>query len=251
LNSRAPLPNAAGVRPLVIAHRGASGTCPENTLAAFRRAAALGADMIELDAQETRDGEVVVLHDDTLDRTTDGRGRLRDRTLAELRGLDAGAWFHPRFRGERVPTLTEVLAAVPLPVNVELKPAAADGALEARTLARIEAAGALSRVVFSSFDAGALERLRARSPAAALAVLWQSPRVEAALRLAERVAATALHLRKEAAVPEARAAAAAAGLPIRVWTVNEPAEFARFAAANVEGVFTDHPERFLHNDAAR
>src|SRR5205814_5101727 len=156
------------VRCLVIAHRGASGTHPENTLAAFRRAVELGADMIELDVQLTRDGEVVVFHDATLERTTDGAGAVSDRTLAEIRRLDAGAWFGPAFRGTRVPTLAEVLAAVGLPVNVELKPVGDDG-LEARALAVVESAGALARVVFSSFDAGALERLRACAAGAPLA----------------------------------------------------------------------------------
>src|SRR6266576_3076929 len=110
--------------------------------------------MIELDVQLTRDG--------TLERTTDGAGAVCDRTLAEIRRLDAGAWFGPAFRGTRVPTLAEVLAAVGLPINVELKPVGDDG-LEVRALAAVESAGALARVVFSSFDAGALERLRART----------------------------------------------------------------------------------------
>jgi glycerophosphoryl diester phosphodiesterase len=233
------------VRPLVIAHRGASGTCPENTLAAFRRAAVLGADMVELDAQLTRDGEVVVLHDFTLERTTDGNGAVRERMAAELRVLDAGAWFAPAFRGERIPTLGEVLAAVALAVNVELKPAGDDG-LEARALAVVERAGALARVVFSSFDVAVLRRLRARSVEATVALLWDAGPVSAALSLAEGVAARALHLRKEAATPAALARAAEAGLPIRVWTVNDPAEFRAFVEAGVEGIFTDHPERFLH-----
>ena len=232
------------MRPRVIAHRGASGTCPENTLAAFRRAEALGADMIELDVQLSRDGEVVVLHDLTLDRTTDGSGPARVRTLAELRALDAGGWWGEAFRGERIPTLAEVLAAVRLGVNVELKPCGDDG-LEARALAVVEAAGALDRVVFSSFDARALERLRACSVRATLAVLWEEAPIPEAVRRAERVAARALHLRKETATPPALAAAAVAGLLVRVWTVNASADFDRLAAAGVDGVFTDFPERFL------
>ena len=198
---------AGGVRPLVIAHRGASGTAPENTLAAFRRAVACGADMVELDVQLTRDGEVVVVHDFTLDRTTDGTGAVGASSLAEIRRLDAGAWFAPAFLGEAVPTLGEVLGAIGLPVNVELKPVGDQG-LEAETLAVVRAAGALGRVVFSSFDPGALERLRALTP-------------------------------------EAFALARAAGLQIRVWTVNEAGEFERLAAAGAHGVFTDYPERFL------
>src|SRR5439155_1600574 len=161
------------VPPLIIAHRGASGTCPENTLVAFARAAALGAHMIELDVQLTRDGAVVVMHDWTLERTTDGSGAVCDRTLAEIRGLDAGAWFGSAFRGTRVPTLAEVLAAVGLPVNVELKPVGDDG-LEARALAVVESAGAPARVVLSSFDAGAVERLRAFAAEATLGGLWDA-----------------------------------------------------------------------------
>ena len=231
--------------PLVIAHRGASGTCPENTLAAFRRAAALGADMIELDVQLARDGNVVVIHDWTLDRTTDGSGPVSARSLAELRALDAGVWFASEFKGERVPTLAEVLAEVQMPVNVELKPLGDDG-LEAAALAVVEMAGALDRVVFSSFEMAALERLRIRSRTAALAVLWETDSLGEAFGHMERVDARALHLRKDAATPSALAEAARRAIPVRVWTVNEPDDFARLASARADGVFTDFPERFLH-----
>ena len=238
------------VRCLVIAHRGASGTHPENTIAAFRRAVDVGAGMIELDVQLTRDRHVVVIHDATLDRTTDGRGPVSAVTLAELRRLDAGRWFAPRFAGERVPTLAEVLAAVPVPVNVELKPARDDDGLERRALDDVEGAGAIGRVVFSSFAAAALERLRAETPSADVAVLWEHDPVPHAILLAERVNARALHLRKDAATPAALSAARAAGLAVRVWTVNAQAEFDRLTAAGADGVFTDFPERFLHNAPA-
>src|SRR5215472_18837798 len=96
----------------VIAHRGASGTCPENTIPAFRRAAEVGAHMVELDVQLTRDGQPVVIHDWTLNRTTSGRGAVRRRTLEEISKLDAGAWFGRAFADTRVPTLEQVFAAV-------------------------------------------------------------------------------------------------------------------------------------------
>jgi glycerophosphoryl diester phosphodiesterase len=230
---------------LIIAHRGASGTRPENTLCAFRRAEALGAHMIELDVQLTRDGEVVVVHDWTLARTTSGRGRIASRTLEELRRLDAGSWFAPDYAGERIPTLREVLDAVSLPINVELKALGDDG-LEARALEVVQAAGAEARVVFSSFAAESLVRLRGRSASAAIAVLWSRRQLAASLRLAGRVGATALHIRKDAAATAGVADAAARGLAVRAWTVNEPGEFAVLAAAGVSGVFTDFPERFLH-----
>jgi glycerophosphoryl diester phosphodiesterase len=232
------------MRPLVIAHRGASGTRPENTLAAFRQAVTLGADMIELDVQLTRDGEVVVIHDDTLDRTTDGRGPVGGRTLDQLRQLDAGRWFGPAWAGERIPTLAEVLAEIALPVNVELKPAGDDG-LEARVLAVIGSAGALGRVVFSSFEADALVRTREMSPDATIAVLWESETISLAHERMERVAATALHLRKDAATPRTLARLQALGVQVRVWTVNDKAEIDRLRAGPVGGFFTDFPERFL------
>ena len=96
-------------RPLIVAHRGASAAAPENTLAAFEQAIALGADGFELDCTLTRDNEVVVIHDDTLDRTTNGRGNVADHTLDELKRLDVGVWFDPDYAGERIPTLREAL----------------------------------------------------------------------------------------------------------------------------------------------
>src|SRR5216684_4181789 len=94
----------------VIAHRGASGHSPENTMAAFRRAVELGARFIETDLHLSRDGEIVAIHDPTLDRTTSGRGPVMAHSLDELRQLDAGSWFSPEFAGERIPTLDEILS---------------------------------------------------------------------------------------------------------------------------------------------
>lgn len=228
----------------VIAHRGASGTAPENTLAAFRRAQAIGAHMIELDVQLTRDGEAIVMHDWTLERTTDGRGKVKSRTLDEIRRLDAGRWFAPEFAREPVPTLREVLGAITLPVNVELKACGDDG-LEARVLADVEAAGAIDRIVFSSFDFESLERLRRLSVDATIGVLWTKRSLSHAFTVVERVDATALHLRKEAVSPAGVRDAAARGLEVRVWTVNDPGESGSLLAMGVGAVFTDFPERFL------
>jgi len=235
--------------PLVIAHRGASGTCPENTLAAFRQAVALGATMIELDVQLTRDGCVVVLHDDTLDRTTNGRGPLRRATLAEVERLDAGAWFDPRFAGEPVPTPAAVLCAVPVRVNVELKSGDDDG-LEARALEVVHAAGASERVVWSSFDWARLERLRRLDASAEVAVLCHGTRRARALECVRRVRARALHVRNGALTWRWIDAGHAADLEVRVWTVNSQAHFARLEAAGADAVFTDFPERFLQPDRA-
>ncbi|MFN8544742.1 MAG: glycerophosphodiester phosphodiesterase family protein [Candidatus Binatia bacterium] len=231
---------------VVIAHRGASGTAPENTLAAFRRAADIGAHMLELDVQLTADGAVVVIHDETLERTTEGTGPVEGLTLAELRRLDAGGWFDERFRGEQIPTLAEVLAAVSLPINVELK-APATAELAERTVRIVMESGALGRVVFSSFHPDLLRAARGYAPTADLAVLWSEPSISDALRLAEGVAATALHIRKEAAQAPVIAAARRAGLAVRVWTVNVREDARRLAADGATGIFTDFPDRFLQN----
>ena len=118
----------------VIAHRGASAYAPENTLASFALACTLGADWFELDCTLTRDGEVIVIHDDTVDRVTNGKGKVATLTLAELRRLDAGSWKSPQFAGERLPTLDEALALARdhhAGVYIEIKPCADDGTLEA------------------------------------------------------------------------------------------------------------------------
>jgi glycerophosphoryl diester phosphodiesterase len=235
--------------PKVIAHRGASGTAPENTMPAFRRAEELGADMIELDVQLTRDGHPVVIHDRTLDRTTSGRGAVRRRTLEEIVALDAGAWFGRAFAGARVPTLEQVLGALRIPVNVELKASGDDG-LEGRVLDVVARAGALGRVVFSSFDAASLRRLRALSREADLAVLWGARSIVRAVSLAGRVGARSLHIRTSRAVTTAIATGHAAGLAVRVWTVNARGEFTRLTDAGADGVFTDYPERFLQSSRA-
>lgn len=108
---------------LVIAHRGASGTRPENTLSAFQRAATLGANMIEFDIQPSRDMVLVVMHDELVNRTTNGSGNVSQLTIRELKSLDAGSWFSSRYTGEKVPTLRETLNGIPgrMKLNIEMK----------------------------------------------------------------------------------------------------------------------------------
>ncbi|MCL6609799.1 MAG: glycerophosphoryl diester phosphodiesterase, partial [Geminicoccaceae bacterium] len=195
LGLKLPLPGL----PRVIAHRGASSRAPENTLAAFRSAREAGAAMVELDARLARDGVLVVIHDSTLDRTTDGHGRVIETDSAEIRRLDAGSWFDPRFRGERVPTLEEALALLArlgLAVNVELK---ADPGEERRTGA--EAARLVERVwpadgppvLISSFEEDALAAARREAPELPRGLLREraGPDWREAM---ERLACTTLHL---------------------------------------------------------
>ena len=141
---------------LNLAHRGALRDAPENTLAAFWRALELGADGVELDVTLSADGKIVVIHDDTVDRTTGGRGLVSELTLAELKRLDAGSWFAPEFADARIPTLDEVLQALPAParINIELKSGLYSPIrdLSARVWSCVKRHNAQSRVLFSSFN---------------------------------------------------------------------------------------------------
>jgi glycerophosphoryl diester phosphodiesterase len=161
-------------RPLNLAHRGALREAPENTLAAFRRAVALGADGFELDAKLSRDGVPIVMHDATLDRTTDAAGRVCDKTVTELKALDAGSWFDFEFRGEPVPTLEEVFAefGARALINVELTnyTTSRDG-LEARVVRLIARHGLGRRVILSSFNPLAIRRVKRLDPSLPTAIL--------------------------------------------------------------------------------
>lgn len=169
-------------RALVQAHRGFSEAYPENTLLAFEKAIEAGADRIETDLALTKDGVVVLMHDNTVDRTTDGQGGVAAFTLEELKRLDAGSWKSPEFAGERVPTLAEALelTAGRAELNLEIK---SNGRTRSSVRATIAAAAAvilehdaLDRVVFSSFDYEALLRVREHLPEARLLLLdWDAP----------------------------------------------------------------------------
>lgn len=250
----------AGSLPRRFGHRGAAGTHPENTLPSFRAALERGARAFELDVHRSADGEIVVFHDDTLDRTTDGAGPVRGRTLEELKRLDAGHGFstdggrtHP-FRGEgiEIPTLREVLETFPdTPVIVEIKQL--DPPLEedlARLLQSLEAG---SRVLVFSLHQEALDRYRAqdaeqatgfgpedvadflrrtgsgdwegyRPPAVAFAVpvRWHGTQIVSAPFVA---------------------AAHRTGCEVFVWTVNDPREMGDLLDLGVDGLISDFPER--------
>jgi glycerophosphoryl diester phosphodiesterase len=168
-------PEAARARIQVLAHRGASAYAPENTLAAFRLAIEQRADWLELDVQQTKDGHLVVFHDLRMERTTDGRGALRDLTLEQVRQLDAGSWYGPRFAGERIPTFEEVVSLA-REQNVRIFPEVKDPRLypgiEERMAAVISAYEYEDRTIIQSFDMTSLERLRQLNPRLKLAALY-------------------------------------------------------------------------------
>jgi glycerophosphoryl diester phosphodiesterase len=171
---RVQLLRSATGRVTVSAHRGASGYAPENTLAAFRLASELGADMVEFDVHLTADDRLVVLHDDTLERTTNGSGYVRDRTWDDIAGLDAGAWYAPEFTGQRVPLLDEALAWASdagMPLSIELKrPNEALNRepypdLAARVIERVHACRLADRVLLFSDDHALVKATRQLAPA--------------------------------------------------------------------------------------
>jgi glycerophosphoryl diester phosphodiesterase len=235
---------------LRIAHRGASAECPENTMAAFRRAIEQSADMIECDLQLTADGHVVVCHDWTVDRTTNGSGRVSDLTLDEIRSLDAGSWRGERFAGEQVPTLEELLElALPhTQLNLELKcRAGADAAhrLAMGALASVSQWNGLDSVIFSSFDAVTLEAVRDVSPYAQIGILWSVPPFDFAWEVAREMGAIALHPAAESVRPEIVDRAHDHGLAVYAWTVNELPHMVDLVRAGVDGLFSDLPGRML------
>jgi glycerophosphoryl diester phosphodiesterase len=234
-------------RPLNFAHRGAEHEAPANTLVAFERAAALGADGIELDAQLTKDGEVVVIHDYALESTTDGRGLVAAKTLAELKELDAGSWFAPAFAGHQIPTLQEVIDAVGdrLLLNIELKTnSLRDDGLPAAVVRRVEENGLCERVILSSFNPVALRRLRQLNPGIPAGLLY-STRGSPFVRwrwLRAWVQPGALHpchtLVDDTYVQWAKGQ----GYRVNVWAVKDADEMRRVVALGVDVIITSRPE---------
>jgi len=258
----------------VYAHRGGAALRPENTIAAFDHGLALGADGLEFDVHLSRDGTVVVHHDETLERTTSGRGRLGDRTAGELAAIDAGYWFvpgsdavtqsnlaHPpspisapeypfRGKGIGIPTLREVLARyLHAHFIIELK--VNDPALALRAIDDVRAAGAVERAVFGSFWWRVLHAARACEPrirtgAAREETRWAlyrswvrwplgRPKYDE-FQVPERSGATTI------VTPQFVAHAHRADLPVKVWTVNDPADMRRLIDWGVDALITDRPD---------
>ena len=225
-------------RLFVYAHRGASAEAPENTLAAFRRAVDAGADGIELDVHLASDGVPVVIHDDTLDRTTAGTGAVAAQRAALLQTLDAGAWFSPHFAGEPLPTLEETLRLLAgrLRINLEVK--------ESRSgLAVLELLRAFpaADVVISSFDHALLAALRRTSPDLPLAVLLEAGNWRRALARATALRASAFHPHVDLVSRPLLAACRRLHLPVYAWTVDDPGRARSLARIGVAGLFTNDP----------
>jgi glycerophosphoryl diester phosphodiesterase len=229
---------------LLIAHRGASGHAPENTLAAFKKAVTLGATFIETDLQLTRDARLVAIHDETVNRTTNGKGAVHDMTLAELRRLDAGSWFGSEFAGERIPTLEEVLdfaKKFDVIFYLEIKPGGSFGG-EHALIGGLRASGEIARTIVISFDSAILANVRKIEPTLMTGLLYDG-QIEKPLDQALEVGARQLAVRGDLVSPGLLTAARAKDLQVVCWTVNHSAHMRQLIDAGVDGIMSDYPDR--------
>ena len=236
----------------VIAHRGASGAAPENTMAAFRKAVELGAGFIETDLQLSRDARLVALHDDTLERTTSGRGPVSSRSLEELRKLDAGSWFRPSghesppFAGERIPTIEEILTfgrEREIGLHLEIKPTGPSG-VEHAIVGALHACNEVARSVILSFSPSVLARVRKLEPLAMTGFLF-SDRVPSPVATAVDAGARQLLPRTDRVTRELVTEAHAHDLKVVAWTADAPDEMQKLIGAGVDGIITNYPDRLL------
>jgi len=248
-----PTPPAPG-NPFVIAHRGLSGKAPENTLASFSLALATpGIAMIELDVRLSKDERVIVLHDRTLQRTTTGNGRARNYNFEELRNLDAGSWFDPRFSSEKIPLLSEVLqlARGRCWVNIELKSSwylkEPKGLLEQRVLETVDQAGMTDQVLYSSFDHNLVRSLKRMRPAAITGVIYNLYRDfgRAPSALAERAGAAVFVCAKRELKPWMVHDAHRGGVAVYVYTVNSVTELGKLVGWGVDGIILDNADELV------
>lgn len=245
--------------PLVIAHRGDSAHRPENTLASFASALEAGAQLVELDVQATRDGVPVVLHDPTLDRTTTGRGPVREKSLVEVRALSAGypARFGDAYAGERVPTLAEALAFLRgrARVMVEIKGESvgddAEAGIEARTVAEVRKAGMVGEVAFLSFDRRALLRCREQAPEIPRGHLFYRAAVDEVLRGVREAACDIVMPEKGMLADELCARVKQEGRKLGTWVVDDPEELRALERFGLYGVATNRPGVLLEALAER
>ena len=236
------------IHPVRIAHRGASGSAPENTAAAFERAIEIGVDAIEIDVHATSDGRVVVIHDPTLDRTTDRCGRVRQQTLDQIRSADAGGWFGRGFRGERVPLLEEAIetARHRALLLVEIK----GEFLAEKVLQIVGEMDAADQVVIQSFNPETIRRVKLIDSGIPTALLIgklpAAPSRVRARRLVKQVlevGANALAIWHATLTPSFFEEMRKRAVSVWAWTVDEELVMRDMVQMGVQGIITNHPER--------
>jgi glycerophosphoryl diester phosphodiesterase len=239
--------------PLVIAHRGDSAHRPENTLASFASALEVGAEMVEFDVQFTRDGHVVVLHDPTVDRTTNGTGRVAQMNLAEIKKLSAGypTRFGNTYAGERVPTLAETLGLLKDRAHamIEIKPESvtedAEGGIEAHTVAEIRKAAMEKEVAVISFSRTALVRCRTLAPELLRGHLFHKGAAGEMLEGAREAGTELIMPEKRLLSDELRERAREAGVKVATWVVDDPGEMRRLLRFDLYGVGSNRPAEMM------
>jgi glycerophosphoryl diester phosphodiesterase len=244
----APVPS-----PLIIAHRGDSSHRPENTLAAFASALEIGAAFVEFDVHLTRDGEVVVIHDPTLGRTTNGRGAVRKLTLAEIRRFSAGypTRFGETYAGERVPTLGEVLGLLRdrAQAMIEIKPEAvtddAEGGVEAHVVEEVRKARMEKEVALISFERRALLRCRTLAPEILRGHLFDRGKAGDMLAGAREVGSELIMPEKRLLSDEVRDRAREAGVKVATWVVDDALELQQLMRFELYGVGSNRPGEML------
>ncbi len=232
-------------KPVIEAHRGNSAYAPENTLTAFRQAMALSAPWIELDIHTAADGELIVMHDATVDRTTNGTGTIAEMTSAEIKCLDASYSFESQGTGEPVPFLSEVIELVgsgPVSLNVEVKGVELGGTTAQRLVRLLRDAPNGQRHLISSFDLASLLAIRAVCPDMVLAMLGNGP---PALEQARTHGFGWVHSHHEGVTAELVARAHDSGVKVMAWTVDDPARFGYFAELGVDKLCTNRPGDML------
>jgi glycerophosphoryl diester phosphodiesterase len=236
-------------RMLVLGHRGASAYTPMNTLPAFELALAQGADGIELDVHLSKDGALIVLHDFTVDHTTNSSGYVRDMTLAQLKALDAGAWFAEKFIGTRIPTLDEVFESVgnKLLINVEIKSETAEtDGVEQAVADCIKRYNVSPHVLISSFNPLALQRFRTIMPDVPIGYLYAQDWIFSP-ELMEKLPHEARHPHHSIVDAEFMNWAHTNGYRVNTWTVNDPDRAIALHKLGVDAIITDKPNVIIES----
>ncbi len=245
----------APMKSLVIAHRGASGLAPENTLAAVQKAMALKADMIEIDVHQTQDSVIVVIHDDTIDRTTDGKGKVRELSFREIRKYDAGSWFHADYRGEKIPALEEVLETIQGSTDllIEIKGGGLYPGIERRVVDLVNRHKAKSWCCIQSFDEDVLDTVHAIDPGFILYRLFggEVPVLPLHIGNGIRIGSIPFDGDMKGIGVNVRFVSEDIiqrthehGLEFFVWTVDDADTIRWMIGLGVDGVITNFPDRF-------
>ena len=235
--------------PLVCAHRGRSGVYPENTMVAYEAAIDVGADFMELDVRQTAGGEIVCIHDASVDRTTDGEGMVEEMTLAEVQALDAGSWIDDDFAGERIPLLRDVLEQIAprLVVDIEIKQREIAG----QVVEIVRQTDAVRRVTVVSFDLDDLRTAKAAERAVACGLITSGPDEDEGQTERDLIAsaldcgANFISCSHRSVTPTLVRECHLMGLALMAWTMDEPEDIRRMMEMQVDGLVSNHPERVL------